>query len=155
MRAVQVRRTTPNRPGFTLVELMLVIVLGGVVTATALPRVRDLMEQQRVARAATAIQNDLEAAYAISSRNRRPIEIAWDAAKMQIVVTDQAGTTFFRKTSLATAAYGLASSNIAFSRSPLEIYPNGLANDTLTIRLTGTNTSRRVRMTRAGMVRIE
>jgi prepilin-type N-terminal cleavage/methylation domain-containing protein len=154
MRAARLRRSA-NRPGFTMIELVLVIVIGGVVTGMALPRVRDLMAQQRVARAATAIQNDLEAAYAISSRNRRPIRIAWDAANMQMVVTDRLGTTFYRKTSLGTDAYGLRSASVAFSRSPLEIYPNGLANDTLTIALTGTNTSKRVRMTRAGMVRIE
>ncbi len=143
------------RPGFTLLELMLVIVVGGIVAAMASPRIRDLMAQQRVARAATAIQNDLEAAYAIASRNRRPIRIAWDGSKMQMQITDRAGTVFYRRVTLGADSYGLRSGDVTFSRSPLEIYPNGLANDTLAISLRGLNTSRTVRMTRAGMVRIQ
>ncbi len=141
--------------GFTLLELIVVIVVGGVLTAMASPRIRDLMAKQRVARAATALQNSLESAYAIASRNRRPIRIAWNASSMQMQVTDRAGTTVYRRVTIGADSYGLRSGDVTFSRSPIEIYPNGLANDTLLISVRSTNASRRVRMTRAGMVRVE
>src|SRR4051812_44708450 len=145
---------TRRRTGFSLLELLIVLMIVGVVTGLSGGRVHAIIVQQRVSRAATSLQSDLEAAFAIANRNRRPIRIAWDASKLQLQVTDRAGTTFYRRTPLGKD-YGFSSSNVSFSRSPVEIFPNGLANDTLTVVLTAESNTRRIRMTRAGMVLIQ
>ena len=44
---------------------------------------------------------------------------------------------------------------VTFSRSPLEIYPNGFASDTLAITLSANGSTRTIRMTRTGLVRIQ
>ena len=138
-----------------MIELMVVVVIMGVGFGVSAGRVHELMIQARVARAATAVQNDLEAAFAISARNRRPIRISWDATYMRLGVTDRAGTLTYRQTGLGPNAYGLTAGAVTFSRSPLEIYPNGMANDTLTITLHQTNYVKRVRMSRTGMVLVQ
>lgn len=143
------------RSGFTLLELMLVVVVLGVVSAVSAGRIHDLIIQQRIAGASTAVQNGLEAAFALAGRNRQPVRISWSPATMQLGVTDRAGVVFYRRVGLGPDAYGLRSGDVAFSRSPLEVYPNGLANDTLKIVLSGSGTAKTIRMTRAGLVRIE
>jgi prepilin-type N-terminal cleavage/methylation domain-containing protein len=144
-----------RRTGFSLLELLIVMMIVGVVTALSGGRVHAIIVQQRVARAAMSVQSDLEAAFAVANRNRRPVRIAWDASKLQMQVTDRAGSVYYRRTPLGMDAYGFSASNVSFSRSPVEIYPNGLANDTLTIVITNESNTKRVRMSRAGMVRVE
>jgi hypothetical protein len=101
------------------------------------------------------VENSLESAFAIAARNRRPIRITWSSTTMQLAVTDRAGTVFYRRTGLGQDPYGLTSSNVTFSKSPIEIYPNGLANSPLTITLTRDNVKKKVVMSRGGMVQIE
>lgn len=130
------------------------MIMVGIVSALSAGRIHSLMVQQRVARAATSLQSDLEAAFALAVRNRAPVRIAWNSTKRQMGVTDRAGTTFYRRTPLGTD-YGLSASGVAFSKSPLEIYPNGLAEDTLKIVLTIETSTRSIRVSRAGMVRVQ
>ena len=88
----------------------------------------------------------------IAQRNRRPVRISWDASKLQLNVTDRAGTTTYRRTTLGSA-YGLKASNVTFSVSPLEIFPNGLAASSLVIALSANGFVDTVFVSRAGLVR--
>ena len=138
-----------------MIEMTVVIVVVGLILSMTTGRIHSFLTEQQSVRAATAIQNDLEAAFAIAGRNRRPVRITWDSANVQLDVTDRSGTVFFRKRSLADASYALSAGAVRFSRSPLEVYPDGLADDTLTIVVTGANGAKTVRMSRAGMVRVQ
>lgn len=139
--------------GFTLLELIVVLAMVAIVTGMSVGRIHKLTVQERLQRAVTATQNDIEAAFAVAVRNRQPVRISWDASKLQLDVTDRAGTTYFRKSNLGTV-YGLAAAGVTFSRSPVEIYPDGLANDTLSITLTVETATKRVRVSRSGMIQI-
>lgn len=134
-----------------MVELILVLTIVGITFAISVGRIHDMMIQQRIARAATAVQNDLEGAFALASRNRRPIRISWNSATMQLDVTDRAGTMAYRHTSLGQA-YGMKASTVSFSSSPVEVYPNGMSNQPLTITLSQESVTKNVRMSRTGMV---
>lgn len=148
------RRQHP-RAGVTLLELMVVVMIMGVVGTMSAGRVHALIVHQRITRAASAVQNDLEAAFATSGRNRRPVRIAWDAASSQLQVTDRAGTKTYRHTNLGRDPYGLVSGAVSVSRSPIEVFPSGLANDTLVVTITLENITKSVRMSRAGMIQIQ
>jgi type II secretory pathway pseudopilin PulG len=137
-----------------MIEIVVVLVIVGITSAMSAGRIHELIIQQRIARAATAVQNSLEAAFAIAGRNRHPVRIAWDSVAKQLGVTDRAGTTAYRHTGLGPDPYGLSANSVSFSRSPVEVYPNGLANDTLTITLTAPNLIKRIHMTRSGLVQI-
>jgi hypothetical protein len=134
---------------------MVVVVMLGILSAASVGRIRDFVIQQRVVRASTAVQNGLEAAFALASRNRQPVRISWSSSTMQLGVTDRAGIVYYRRIGLGADAYGLQAANVSVSRSPLEVYPNGFANDTLVITLTAPGSMKKIRMTRAGLVRIE
>lgn len=144
-----------TRAGFSLIELLTVMVVVGLVSTISAGRIREIMVQQRLARAATAIQTNAEAAFAIAVRNRRPIRIAWNASTMQMSVTDRAGTTSYRKVGLGADPYGLTSGTVTFSTSPLEVYPNGLANGSLSITLTSNGVTKTISISRAGLVKFQ
>lgn len=136
----------------------MVVVIVGMVTALSSGRISAYIAQQKVVRAAGALQNDIEAAFAIAARNRRPIRLVWRPTTLALAVTDRAGTTTFRQ-SILGESYGLRAGEVSVSASPIEIFPSGLANDTLTIQISAVRGSvthsRMVRMSRAGMVRVQ
>ncbi len=144
-----------RRSGFTVLETMVVVVILGITSSITVGKIYQMMVWNRIQRAATAVQSDLESAFAISVRNHVPIRISWNSSTMQMAVTDRAGTTAFRHTNLGMGAYGLRSSDVSFSASPVEVYPDGLANNSLTITISHTNISKHVSMTRTGMVVIQ
>lgn len=138
-----------------MLELLTVMVIVGLVSAISAGRIHDVMVQQRLTRASNVIQTNAEAAFSIAARNRRPIRITWDSTRMQLDITDRGGTTFFRRVGLGRDPYGLPPGTVKFSRSPLEVYPNGLANDTLLITLSTNSVTKKILVSRAGLVRFE
>ena len=148
----------PLRRGFTAIELVIVMVIAGIVAGLTASRMENFIMKQRVSKAALSVTNDIQQAFAIAGRNRRPIRIVVDTARMQIVITERPQTTIFRRTTFSDE-YKLKSSNVSFYPStPLEIYPNGLASDTMWIRFRSAirrdTTSRYVRVSRAGMIQV-
>jgi prepilin-type N-terminal cleavage/methylation domain-containing protein len=143
------------RWGFTVIELLAVLVIAGVISGLGIGKIGAYMSQQRVMRASASITNDLQQAFAIAGRVRQPVRIVIDTTQMMLSITDRAQTSVMRKVSLGSG-YGMKSSNISFYPSiPLEIYPNGLASDTLSITLQANGTSRYIRVSRAGMVQVQ
>ena len=138
-----------------MLEMMVVLIIVGITGSVTAGRIHQLMVQNRIQRAASAVRSDLEAAFALAGRNRQPIEITWNSSTMQLGITNRAGTTAFRHTSLGMDAYGLRPQDVQFSASPLEVYPDGLAADTLNITISRGGNSKQVRMSRAGLILIQ
>ena len=143
------------RAGYTIIELLVVVAIGGMMAKLSMGKIHDLMSQQRVLHAATAVQNDLEAAFQIAGRNRAPVRIVWDATVQQFLLTNRAGTIVFRRTNLSRQAYGFASNAVSVSSTPLEVYPNGLAAAPLLVTISSNGFTKKLRMSRAGLVQAQ
>ena len=152
---MQFSRSPRARSGYTLVEVAVVMLIAGVVTAVSLGKVHNLLSQQRVLHAATSIQNDLEAAFQIAGRNRKPVQISWDATAQRFTIGDRTGSMYYRRTNLSSQAFGLSTTSVTVSRSPVQVYPNGFAQDTLLITLSSNGTTKKLRMSRTGLVQIK
>jgi Tfp pilus assembly protein FimT len=133
-------------------EMITVLVLIGILASISIGKMRDVMTQQRLYRASNIVQTNVEAAWALAVRNRRPIQISWNAANRQMRVTDRGATTTFLRASLGQDPYGLPPGSVTFSKDTLEVYPNGLANDTLLITLSSTGQTKKVWVSHAGLV---
>jgi prepilin-type N-terminal cleavage/methylation domain-containing protein len=147
---------TARRKGFTVIELLAVMTIVGVASALSLGKFSSIVARQRVNKAAYAVSNDVQLAFAIAGRNRRPVRVVWDATQLQLTITNRAQDTVFRRTGLgAGAGFNLTSADIAVyppSNTPLEIFPNGLATDTMSITLSANGAKKRVWVSKAGLV---
>jgi prepilin-type N-terminal cleavage/methylation domain-containing protein len=146
------------RPGFSLLEVLVVVILVGIIMSVAGVRVSGMLTQQRVVRAAGTIQTDMELAYAIAGRNRVPMKIVFTTSTGSILVRvmDRTNTTEYKRTDLRQL--GLNNGDVTASSNEITVFPNGFASDTLSIQISVTKNNilykRRVRMSRAGMVKV-
>jgi prepilin-type N-terminal cleavage/methylation domain-containing protein len=146
------------RKGFSLMEMLIVVILVGIIMSLAGVRVSAMITQQRVVRAASTIQTQMETAFALAGRNREPMKIVFATSSGAITVktTNRAGTTTFGTTDLKQL--GLSNGNVTASASEITVFPNGFASDTLSIKVlvirNGATYQRIVRMSRAGLVKV-
>jgi prepilin-type N-terminal cleavage/methylation domain-containing protein len=146
------------RSGFSILEMLVVVVLVGIIMSVAGVRVSGMMVQQRVIRAASTIQTDMELAFAVASRNREPTKLLFSSSSAAILlrVTNRAGTQEFRSSNLKTM--GLNNGDVTVTSSDVTVFPNGFASTPLTVTVSVTNNGvvykRVVTMTRAGMVKV-
>jgi prepilin-type N-terminal cleavage/methylation domain-containing protein len=146
------------RSGFSILEMLVVVVLVGIIMSVAGVRVSGMMVQQRVIRAASTIQTDMEMAFAVAARNREPTKLLFSSSTGAIVlrVTNRAGTMEYKRTDMKPM--GLNNGDVTASSTDITVFPNGFASDSLsfTVSVTsnGVNYQRRVRMSRAGLVKV-
>jgi len=148
-----------TRRGFTMIELLIVMSLMAVIVTLSMGRTTRMVTSWRVNRAAQAIANELQAAFALVGRNRKPLVLSVDKTKMQLRLVSRSGTDTFRLRALGiSSAYKLKSADLtvypATTPTTLEIYPPGLASDSLSITINKDGVKRRIRMLRGGLVQI-
>ena len=141
--------------GFTVLEMIVVMTIVGIVAGLSVPRIARISTQNKVQRAANALETEVQQAFAIAGRNRRPIKFLWDNASVQVRVTDRVGTTIYRKTGLGAGSFGFAGSDVTVYPTVLTVFPNGLASDTLYMKVSKSGFSKTVRVSRSGMTRIK
>jgi len=146
------------RPAFSILEMLVTVILVTILMSIAGVRVAQMRSQQRVIRAASIVQTDLELAFALAQRNRTPTQINWNTTTYILKILDRAGTKEFKRSNLKDNSIGLSSGDCTTSSSSVTVFPNGFASDTFSITISktfnGVTTTRRVRMSRAGLVKV-
>jgi Tfp pilus assembly protein FimT len=138
----------------TLLELVVVVTVMGILAAMSLGRTGGLISSYRLTRAAQAFAAELQSGYAIVGRNRKPVSFVWDATLMELRIVDRNNNPFRRRNFGATSEFKLTSANVTTTRTTLEVYPPGLAADSLSVVFAKDGISRRVRMLRGGLVQV-
>ena len=141
--------------GFTVLELIVVMTIVGILAAVTVPRIAQVNTQNKVQRAANALQSEIQQAFAIAGRNRQPVKFLWDAASLQVRVTDRPATKIYRKTGLGAGSFGFSASEVTIAPTVLTVFPNGLASDTLYMKVSKSGFSKTVRVSKSGMTRIQ
>jgi prepilin-type N-terminal cleavage/methylation domain-containing protein len=144
-----------RRRGFSMIELLVVITLIGVISLMAMGRTSAMMTQWRVTRASQAYAEELQSAFAIVGRDRKPVRIVFNDTIMELRVTNRDGSVIYRKRNMGpTSAYKLDRGQVVPSTPILWIFPPGLAADTLSVSFTRQGKFRRVRLLRGGLVQV-
>lgn len=141
-----------HRPGFTLIEILIVVVLVGILLGVAIPRVGTSVRQDRVQRAAMVAQGMLDEAALFAARRRAPVTV--DISDNWLRVRDRATGTVLRQRSFG-AQQDLNATLAISPTTGVTIFPNGRANAALSLTLSGSGESVVVTRTTTGILRRE
>lgn len=148
------REIRRERRGFTILELLIVVSMIGILAAMSMSRSSRIMTGWRVNRAAQAMSEELQQAFAIVGRNRKPMIISFDTANMIMYIRDRGDTVYRQRAFGVNTEYKIRGMDMDLTTLRLEVYPPGLAADSLSIVIARTGTQRRIRMLRGGLVQI-
>ena len=145
---------TPNSAGYSLVEMAIVIAVAGVLMAIAAWRFGPALEQAKARHAAAAIASDLQYAQMVAARDRQPVVVIINTSLRLMMIQNRGGSTIYRQRFMgADTEFGLTT----FSASPansVEIFPNGVAAQTITYTAARGTYTRQIKLSRAGQVRV-
>ncbi|HKV70135.1 MAG TPA: type II secretion system protein [Gemmatimonadales bacterium] len=144
----------PQVHGFTMIELMIVIILLGVLTAVSFPTVSRVTTHSRVNQAAMVVAQGLMTTVSNASRERKPMRIARGADLRSITVTDRVSGTLLSTRKLGAGGDAYVLDSVSFSVTPVDVFPSGFTSSALTVTLWANGYSRKVTMSRAGWVRV-
>ncbi len=139
--------------GYTLIELALVLAVMAILTVVAIVGLAPALQKGRVRSAASVVASDLQFAQLMAARQRKPVVVLINSGLKQVIVRDRQSPTIFRTRELgADTEYQLDS--LSASPSSAEIFPNGVARNMTMFTLGLNGYSKRVRLSRAGQIRI-
>jgi prepilin-type N-terminal cleavage/methylation domain-containing protein len=150
--------TRRRRSAFTLVEMLIVTSLLGIIALLSTGHISNYVRERNVAAAAATVRHDLQQAFAIAARNRRPVRVSFAAADTSLRLTDRANTiTYVRRGLGRGGGFMFDPSDVAFCTSTCEgasvdVFPNGWASDTLSITISKGPYSRGLHMSRSGLL---
>ena len=146
--------TTRGLRGFTLFELLIVVVILGIAATMMGPAMSRIVRHQRVNRASMIIVSDIQNAFAVAARQREPVRIQADAASRSYQFVDRKTGAVLR----IRAFYGDTSeyrlSSLVFTPATFDVFPNGISSSPVIIDLANGDYSKRITASTAGFVRL-
>ena len=141
-----------------MVELALTLTVFGLMTAMSLPRVAHVLRHIRIDRTTSTIAADLESAFRLAARQRKPVRISCGCSSRGYTLADRTAAPSELSRSLASSDYGvetLTFSNASVvANATVDVFPSGIASAPLTVTIASGGWSRQVTLTTAGQVRI-
>jgi prepilin-type N-terminal cleavage/methylation domain-containing protein len=145
---------TYSRAGFTVLELIIVVVIFGIMVSLALPPMSRVVRHNRVNRAATVIASDLQNAFATAGRSRQPVRIQADNANRSYQFIDRKTGTVLRMRTFYgdTSEYKLTT--LTFTPATVDVFPSGISSAALTVDLANGDYAKQLTASTAGFVRV-
>lgn len=142
------------RAGFTLMEVLAVMVLGAIVAGTAAPRLSTGLAQSRLKRAAAVVSSDMRLAHTLAGRQRAPVTLSVDgtAGVVRIARTIAPNTVLSERQIAGAGGFGISS--LSASTASIVVFPHGLASGDMVVTLVAGDRSTTVTLKRAGLVRV-
>ncbi len=140
------------RGGFTAIELMIVVVVIGIMAAAVMPRIGRIVANQRIRSLQSAVASDLEVAFALAQREHKPVTITYNTSTKVLSITDRVSSTVL-KTRYLGQSTTFSTTAVTFAPTAgITIFPMGLATAACTVTVTNGSFTKRIAVTRAGMV---
>ncbi len=142
------------REGFSLFELLIVVVILGILTTMVGPAMSRIVRHQRVNRAATVIASDLQNAFAVAARQREPVRIQADVATRSYQFIDRSTGAVLRIRTFYgdTSEYRLTS--LVFNPTTFDVFPNGISSAAVTINMANGDYTKKITASTAGFIRV-
>lgn len=144
-----------GRRGYTLIEMAIALSVASVMAATAYWGLGPALGRARVNRAAAMLAADLQYAQVTAARQRRPVVLIVDPSSKMYLIRDRADASrVFRQRFVGSGTEHGLDSLTATPTTSVEVFPNGVARETMTFTVGLSGYARDVRFTRAGQVRL-
>jgi prepilin-type N-terminal cleavage/methylation domain-containing protein len=166
MRYRQLLRHSDHRRaqlGFTMIELALTFTIIAILSMIVFPGFRRVMQSSQTRRNAAIVASDLERAFSLAARYRRPMRLSCvggavspnvqTCASGSYTVADRTGGTVRLSRNLRTDR-DLGMMTLTVSANPVDIFPSGVSTVPVTLQITSGGSTRSILMTTAGQVRI-
>lgn len=140
--------------GYTLIEIVIVIVIAGTMMTVSVVRLAPALVHANVRAAANVVAGDLQYAQNLAVRYRKPIAVVVASATKQYLIRDRDDATNVYRTRLLGPETDFGLDELTSSPTSVELFPNGLARETMVMTLGLNGFQRQVRLTRAGQIRI-
>jgi Tfp pilus assembly protein FimT len=156
-RPITRQRPSSGERGYTMVEMVLTFVVIAIMAAMMVPKIGRAMRTNQVNRSIALVASDMEAAYTLAARQRKPLRVNCTCGAGTYTVVDRAGTVLMSRNLRADNDLGVMT--LTFTANPVntlpvEIFPPGISDKNLTVRITSGTSTRAVFVTTAGQVRI-
>ncbi len=139
-----------------MVEMGLTLVVIAIMAAMMVPKIGRVMQATRVNRTAAIVAGDLEQAFTLAGRFRRPMRISCTCGTGTYTVADLNGGTV-RLTRTLGQDEDLGSITLAFElpvAGVVDVFPSGVSTAALRVRITSGISTKAVTLSTAGHVRI-
>lgn len=138
------------RVGFTMVEVMLVVVIAGILLGISGSAIGKQVARDRVLRSAMVVEGMLNEASQLAVRRSTPVRIVMNGSALQI--TDRASGTVIRQRNFGPG-FELRATLAISPSDGVTVFPNGRANAAVSITVSGNDLSQTVSRTATGIVR--
>jgi type II secretion system protein H len=141
------------RHGFSMMEMLVVIVVLGILSAMVGPAMSRVVRHNRVNRSATLIAADLQNAFAVAARQREPVRIQADASTRSYQFVDRKTGAVLRIRTFYgdTSEYRLTL--LTFTPTTIDVFPSGVSSAPLVVNLANGDYTRQVTASTAGFIR--
>lgn len=139
-----------SRKGFSLIELLIVIVMAGVLLGISGGAIGRQIARDRVNRSAAVVQGMLTEASQLAVRRNLPVRVVLNGTALEI--RDRASNTVLKSRNFGPE-FDLRATLQMSPSIGIEIFPNGRANANLRIAVSGAGLSQTVSRTATGIVR--
>jgi prepilin-type N-terminal cleavage/methylation domain-containing protein len=144
-----------GRSGFSMIELALALTIIAIMAAMAIPKFRQVMASTRVKQSAAVLASDLEQAFTLAARYRKPMRISCTCGSAIYTIADRTGGTVRLNRRLQDKDLGYMT---LVMETPVggtvDVFPSGVSTELLRFRITSGNSTKAVTLSTAGQVRI-
>lgn len=136
-----------------MIEMVVVVTIIGLLASLSVWQLAPALTRAKVRRAASVLAADLQYAQMIAARQRAPVVLLVNPSLKMYVVRDRSGTTVFRERFMGPDTDYDVQTLSASPSTSVELFPNGIATQTITFTVDANGYQRQVKLTRAGQVR--
>lgn len=145
-----IRQHRPSPRGFTVIELLIVMVIAGILLSIAGLGIGRTIARDRVLRSATVVETMLGEASVLAYRRHSPVKIVLVGTALQI--QDRATSAVIRSRDFGPG-FDLRATLALSPTAGVEVFPNGRANAGLRVSVSGSDLNLVVSRTATGIVR--